>query len=164
MSTAALVTEMTSKVIWPFTVVPGRSCIWFNSVGLCPEDWVCLYVQWIVWFFVCVCVCVNFLCCDFLDYVNLNITVTDVNFPKKMPITFAPWMSMYIKIKQSICIDFIPSEHPLTWKTNPIIPREMFTGFLLICIKFFIVSAGSSLLRRLFSACREPGELSSFGV
>ena len=73
-------------------------------------------------------------------------------------------MSMYIKIKQSICIDFIPSEHPLTWKTNPIIPREMFTGLFLIFIWFFISCAGSFWPHRLFSTRGERGLLSSYGV
>ena len=57
-----------------------------KSVGLCPGYWVSLCAMNSM----ILCVCVNFLCCDFLDYVSLNITVTIVNFPPKMPIIFAP--------------------------------------------------------------------------
>ena len=62
------------------TVVPGRSCIMVNSVGLCAWNWVCVHV----WYFF---LCVNFCVVFSSIFVTLTITLPGVNFPLKFPNT-----------------------------------------------------------------------------
>ena len=98
------------------------------------------------------CVCMNFLYCDFLDlchpYTSLLLVSTS---PHKMPIAFAPWMTMYIKIKVytfTVYTDFIPSGHPLTWETNPITTQG--NAYRIIFNFYLLFSSWVSFAARAF--------------